>query len=144
MLKKQIFLNSLIIFFIFFLDRLSKIYILNIVENEGIVTVMSSNKEDLDKAIGMIKGIVAVPEVGDVYDSVVKSIMPYGAFVEFLPGKQGLVHISELAWERVEKVEDVLKQDQNIKVKLIGVDQRSGKFKLSHKVLLPKPVKEES
>ncbi len=114
------------------------------VENEGIVTVMSSNKEDLDKAIGMIKGIVAVPEVGDVYDSVVKSIMPYGAFVEFLPGKQGLVHISELAWERVEKVEDVLKQDQNIKVKLIGVDQRSGKFKLSHKVLLPKPVKEES
>ena len=82
--------------------------------------------------------------IGSKVKGKIVSLTNYGAFVEFLPGKQGLVHISELAWERVEKVEDVLKQDQNIKVKLIGVDQRSGKFKLSHKVLLPKPVKEES
>jgi polyribonucleotide nucleotidyltransferase len=77
--------------------------------------------------------------VGDVYDSTVKSIMPFGAFVEFLPGKQGLVHISEVSWKRLETLEGVLKEGDKVKVKLIGTDPKSGKFKLSRKALIPKP-----
>ena len=86
-----------------------------------------------------IKAIVAVPEVGEVYDGIVKSIMPYGAFVEFMPGKDGLLHVTELDWKRVENVEDVLKGGDQVRVKLIGIDKQTGKFKLSHKVLIPKP-----
>ncbi len=86
-----------------------------------------------------IKGIVAQPEVGSVYEAKVKSVMPYGAFVEFLPGKQGLLHISEVSHKRLETMEGVLKEGDAVKVKLIGMDQKTGKFKLSRKVLMPKP-----
>jgi polyribonucleotide nucleotidyltransferase len=109
------------------------------VGNQGEVSIFSPAKESLDKAVAWIKGIVSVPEVGSVYESKVKSVMPYGAFVEFLPGKQGLLHISEVSWKRLESMEGVLNEGDSVKVKLIGVDQKTGKFKLSRKVLMPKP-----
>ena len=109
------------------------------VGNQGEVSIFSPAKEGLEKALAWIKGIVAVPEVGAVYESKVKSVMPYGAFVEFLPGKQGLLHISEVSWKRLETMEGVLNEGDSVKVKLIGVDQKTGKFKLSRKVLMPKP-----
>ncbi|MGQ1889066.1 polyribonucleotide nucleotidyltransferase [Thermophagus sp. OGC60D27] len=105
----------------------------------GIVDVSSNNKEGVEKALARIQAIVAVPEVGKVYTGKVKSIVPFGAFVEILPGKDGLLHISEIEWHRLDKVEDVLKEGQMVEVKLIDVDERSGKLKLSRKVLLPKP-----
>jgi polyribonucleotide nucleotidyltransferase len=107
--------------------------------NMGEVTVFGTKKEGVLRAENWIKGITAVPVVGDVYESTVKSIVPFGAFVEFLPGKQGLVHISEVSWKRLETLEGVLNEGDVIKVKLIGTDPKSGKFKLSRKVLLPKP-----
>jgi polyribonucleotide nucleotidyltransferase len=109
------------------------------VEDHGEVKIYSSNKESLDKAVNWIKGIVAEPEVGEVYDSVVKSIMPYGAFVEFMPGKQGLLHISEVSWSRLENLDGVMKEGDKIQVKLTGTDPKTGKFKLSRKVLMEKP-----
>jgi len=109
------------------------------VDNHGEVSIFSPVKEGLDKAVAWIKGIVAVPEVGETYESTVKSVMPYGAFVEFMPGKQGLLHISEVSWKRLESMEGVLNEGDTIKVKLIGLDQKTGKFKLSRKVLMPKP-----
>jgi polyribonucleotide nucleotidyltransferase len=109
------------------------------VGNQGEVSIFSPSKEGLDKAVAWIKGIVAVPEVGSVYEAKVKSVMPYGAFVEFLPGKQGLLHISEISWKRLETMDGVLNENDMVKVKLIGVDSKTGKFKLSRKVLMPKP-----
>jgi len=109
------------------------------VGNQGEVSIFSPAKEGLDKAVAWIKGITAMPEVGEVYDAKVKSIMPYGAFVEFVPGKQGLLHISEVSWKRLETLEGVLKEGDEVKVKLIGLDHKTGKFKLSRKVLMPKP-----
>jgi polyribonucleotide nucleotidyltransferase len=109
------------------------------VNNMGEVSVFGTNKEGVQKAEAWIKGIVAVPVVGDVYEATVKSIMPFGAFVEFLPGKQGLVHISEVSWKRLETLEGVVHEGDKFKVKLIGTDPKSGKFKLSRKVLIPKP-----
>jgi polyribonucleotide nucleotidyltransferase len=109
------------------------------VGNQGEVSVFSQAKEGLDKAVAWIRGIVSVPEEGEVYDAKVKSIMPYGAFVEFLPGKQGLLHISEVSWKRLESLAGVLSEGDTVKVKLIGVDHKTGKFKLSSKVLMPKP-----
>ena len=109
------------------------------VNNRGEVSIFSTNKEAVDKAVAWIKGIVAVPQIGDTYDAVVKSIMPFGAFVEFLPGKQGLVHISEISWKRLETLDGLVKEGDPMKVKLIGTDPKSGKFKLSRKALLPKP-----
>jgi polyribonucleotide nucleotidyltransferase len=109
------------------------------INNMGEVSIFSTNKEGVEKAVAWVKGIVAVPQVGDVYEATVKSIMPFGAFVEFLPGKQGLVHISEVSWKRLETLEGVLREGDAIKVKLIGTDPKSGKFKLSRKVLIPKP-----
>ena len=100
---------------------------------------MMVNKQGVEKAVSIIKGIVAIPTVGDVYDATVKSIMPFGAFVEFLPGKQGLVHISEISWKRLETLEGIVKEGDTFKVKLIGTDPKSGKFKLSRKALIPKP-----
>ena len=97
----------------------------------------------MDKAVSWIKGIVAVPQVGDVYEATVKSIMPFGAFVEFLPGKQGLVHISEISWKRLETLEGIVHEGDMMKVKLIGTDPKSGKFKLSRKILLPKPERQD-
>ena len=111
---------------------------------QGRVEIASSNKQSLDAAVAKIKGIVAIPEVGEVYNSKVKSIMPYGAFVEFMPGKEGLLHISEMDWKRIETMEQAgLKEGDMIDVKLLDIDQKTGKFKLSHKVLTPRPPKEE-
>ncbi len=109
------------------------------VGNQGEVSVFSPAKEGLDRAVAWIKGIVAIPEVGEEYESKVKSIMPYGAFVEFMPGKQGLLHISEVSWKRLENLDGILQEGDTVKVKLIGVDQKTGKYKLSRKVLIPKP-----
>jgi polyribonucleotide nucleotidyltransferase len=107
--------------------------------NMGIVEVASNNKESLDKALGMIRAIVAVPEVGAEYVGKVKSIVDFGAFVEIMPGKDGLLHISEIGWNRLATMEGVFQVGEEIKVKLIEVDQKTGKLKLSRKVLLPKP-----
>ncbi|MEZ5054607.1 MAG: polyribonucleotide nucleotidyltransferase [Chitinophagales bacterium] len=104
----------------------------------GIVTVLSNNKENMQAAWKRINAIVAVPEIGQVYDAEVKSIMPYGAFVEFMPGKQGLLHISEISHKRLENLEGVLKEGDIVSVKLLEIDNKTGKFKLSKKVLLPK------
>lgn len=109
------------------------------VGNHGEVSIFSANKEGVSKAVKWIKGIVAVPEVGEVYEAKVKTIQPYGAFVEFMPKKEGLLHISEVSWKRLESLEGVLKEGDSVKVKLIGLDQKTGKFKLSRKVLMPKP-----
>jgi len=110
------------------------------VGNQGKIEIFSPNKEGIDAAMRKIKGIVAVPEIGDVYEATVKSIMPYGAFVEFMPGKQGLLHISEVSHKRLDSLEGVLKENEVIKVKLLGIDNKTGKFKLSRKVLLDPPA----
>jgi len=104
----------------------------------GIVDVAAANLEDIERAVERIKSLTTVPEVGEVYDGVVKSIQPFGAFVEFLPNTEGLLHVSEIAYKRIENVSDVLKEGDEIKVKLIAIDDK-GKFKLSHRALLPKP-----
>lgn len=109
------------------------------VGNYGEVSIFSPAKEGLDKAVAWVKGITAMPEVGAVYEATVKGIKEFGAFVEFLPGKQGLLHISEISWKRLESMEGVLKEGDKVKVKLIGIDHKTGKFKLSRKVLMPKP-----
>ena len=114
------------------------------VNNKGRVEVSATNKASIDAAMNKIKGIVAVPEVGEVYKATVRSVMPYGLFCEFLPGKDGLLHISEVDWQRFESIEDTgIKEGDKIDVKLIDIDSRSGKFKLSRKVLLPRPAKED-
>ncbi|HYO21850.1 MAG TPA: S1 RNA-binding domain-containing protein, partial [Flavisolibacter sp.] len=112
--------------------------------NMGEISIFGTNKEGVQRAESWIKGIVAVPTVGDVYEATVKSIMPYGAFVEFLPGKQGLLHISEVSWKRLETLEGVLNEGEMVKVKLTGTDPKTGKFKLSRKILLPKPEQQNS
>jgi polyribonucleotide nucleotidyltransferase len=109
--------------------------------NIGRVIIMSNNKDNMEAAINKIKGIILVPEIGDVYDAVVKSIVAFGAFVEFLPGKQGLLHISEISHSRLETMDGIFKEGDKIQVKLIGLDPKTGKFKLSHKVLIPRPEK---
>lgn len=109
------------------------------INNQGEVSIFGSDKEKVQKAYNWVKGIVAVPQEGEEYEATVKSIMPYGAFVEFLPGKQGLLHISEVSWKRLETLEGVLNEGDKVKVKLTGTDPKTGKFKLSRKVLLPKP-----
>ena len=105
----------------------------------GEVSIFSANKESLDQAVAWVNSIVAVPEVGDVYEGTVKGIKEFGAFVEFLPNKQGLLHISEIMWKRLETMDNVFQEGDKVKVKLIGVDPKTGKFKLSRKALLPKP-----
>ncbi len=116
-----------------------------VIEEEGdfgIIDIVSSNKEDIEAAKEKIKQIVAVPEIGNIYKGVVKNIVPFGAFVEILPGKDGLLHISEIEWRRLDNVESVLKVGDEIEVKLIGLDSRTGKLKLSRKVLLSRPPRE--
>jgi polyribonucleotide nucleotidyltransferase len=114
------------------------------INNIGRVEISATNKTSIDAAMAKIKGIVAVPEIGEVYEATVRSVMPYGAFCEFLPGKDGLLHISEIDWKRLEKVEDAgIKEGDKIRVKLIDIDPRTGKFKLSRKVLLPRPERNE-
>ena len=106
----------------------------------GHVEVAAANKDSIDAAMKMIKAIVAVPEVGEVYEGKVQSVMPYGVFVEFLPGKDGLLHISEIDWKRLETIEESgLKEGDTISVKLVDIDPKTGKFKLSRRALLPKP-----
>lgn len=106
----------------------------------GHVQVSAPNKESIDAAMAKIKAIVAIPEVGEVYDGVVKSIMPYGCFVEILPGKEGLLHISEIAWKRLDTVEEAgIKEGDHIQLKLLEIDPKTGKYKLSHRVLVDKP-----
>ncbi|MBT0810275.1 polyribonucleotide nucleotidyltransferase [Litoribacter ruber] len=113
------------------------------VDNAGKINVFSNNEDSMNAAISRIKGIVAQPEIGETYTGKVKNIMPFGAFVEFMPGKDGLLHISEIKWERLENMEGVLEPGEEIMVKLIDVDKKTGKFKLSRKALLPKPEKQE-
>ena len=112
-------------------------------DNAGKINVFSSDETSMNAAIARIKGIVAQPEIGETYTGKVKNIMPFGAFVEFMPGKDGLLHISEIKWERLETMDGVLEAGEEIQVKLIDVDKKTGKFKLSRKVLLPKPEKTE-
>ena len=111
-------------------------------ETDGVgkVQVSAPNKDAIDAALGKIKAIVAIPEVGEVYEGTVRSIMPYGCFVEIMPGKDGLLHISEIDWKRLETVEEAgIKEGDKIKVKLMEIDPKTGKYKLSHRVLLEKP-----
>lgn len=114
------------------------------VDNKGVVDIMTNDGEAMKAALARIKAITAVPEVGEVYLGKVKSITNFGAFVEILPGKDGLLHISEIKWDRVEKVENELQEGQQLEVKLIGVDEKTGKLKLSRKVLLERPQKENA
>ena len=115
---------------------------ITIEEEDGVgkIQVCGANKSIIDAAIAKIRAIVAIPEVGEVYDAKVVSIMPYGCFVEFMPGKEGLLHISEIAWKRLESVEEAgLKEGDTVSVKLLEIDEKTGKFRLSHKVLEEKP-----
>ncbi|MGN0068984.1 MAG: polyribonucleotide nucleotidyltransferase [Prevotella sp.] len=110
------------------------------VDGVGKVQVSAPDKASIDAALAKIKAIVAIPEVGEVYEGTVRSIMPYGCFVEILPGKDGLLHISEIDWKRLETVEEAgIKEGDKISVKLMEIDQKTGKYKLSHRVLVPKP-----
>ena len=111
-------------------------------EEDGVgkIQVSGPDKASIDAAIAKIRAIVAIPEVGETYEAKVVSIMPYGCFVEFMPGKEGLLHISEIAWRRLESVEEAgLKEGDKISVKLLEIDEKTGKFRLSHRVLEEKP-----
>ncbi len=111
------------------------------IDNQGVIEISSSDKASIDAAISRIRAITAVPEIGEVYDGKVKNIMDFGAFVEIIPGKDGLLHISEISWDRLGSMEGVFKEGEIIKVKLIDIDKKTGKMKLSRKVLLPRPEK---
>jgi polyribonucleotide nucleotidyltransferase len=113
-------------------------------EDGGYVSIFSSNGDAMAKAVSMVRSIVTVPEVGEVYEGKVKNIQAFGAFVEFLPGKDGLLHISEISWDRIDTMDGVFKEGDKVKVKLVEVDKKTGKFRLSAKVLLPKPEKPEA
>jgi len=113
------------------------------VDERGEVSFFAVDKDAMDAAVARVKNIVAMPEVGETYEGKVKSIMPFGAFVEFMPGKDGLLHISEIKWERLESMDGLMEVGEDISVKLIGIDKKSGKFRLSRKALLPKPEKKE-
>jgi polyribonucleotide nucleotidyltransferase len=113
------------------------------VGDEGVIEIASNDKSSIEKAKARILAITAVPEIGEVYDGVVKNIQAFGAFIEVMPGKEGLLHISEISWDRVAKVEDVLKTGDHIQVKLIDIDQKTGKMKLSHKVLTERPKRKK-
>ena len=109
------------------------------VGNYGEVSIFSVSKEGLDKALAWVKGLTAMPQVNEVYEGTVKGIKEFGAFVEFLPKKEGLLHISEISWKRLESMEGIFREGDKVKVKLMGIDPRTGKFKLSRKALMPKP-----
>jgi len=108
------------------------------IDNRGIVDIFSDNKEAIDAALERVNAITEVPEVDKIYHGTVKSIVPFGAFVEILPGKEGLLHISEIAWKRLERADEVLKEGEKVDVKLLEVDKKTGKLKLSRKVLIPR------
>ncbi len=111
--------------------------------NLGVVDVFAEDREAIDQALERINQITAMPEVGEVYKGKVKSITPFGAFVEILPGKEGLLHISEIEWRRLQTVDEVLKEGEEVEVKLIGLDVKTNKMKLSRKVLLPRPERSD-
>jgi polyribonucleotide nucleotidyltransferase len=105
----------------------------------GVVDIAAANVDDINAAIAKIKAITQVPEVGETYKGVVKSILPFGAFIEFIPGQDGMMHISEMEYRRLESFDGILSVGDEIEVKLIAIDEKTGKYKLSHKALLPKP-----
>lgn len=109
------------------------------INNEGVIEIASADKAGIEAAKNRIKSIVAIPEIGEVYEGKVKNIMDFGAFIEFMPGKDGLLHISEITWERLDSMKGVFKEGDKVKVKLVDVDKKTGKFRLSRKVLLPRP-----
>jgi polyribonucleotide nucleotidyltransferase len=111
------------------------------IANKGVVNIFAIDKDAMEKALKMVNDIAAVPTIGDIYDGKVKSIMPFGAFIEFMPSKEGLLHISEIKWDRLESMDGVLEVGEEVKVKLIDIDKKTGKFRLSRKVLLPRPEK---
>jgi polyribonucleotide nucleotidyltransferase len=111
------------------------------IDNKGVVNIFAVNKDDMNAAVNRIKAIAATPDIGEVYEGKVKSIMPFGAFIEFMPGKDGLLHISEIKWERLESMDGVMEVGEDVTVKLIDIDKKTGKYRLSRKVLLPKPEK---
>jgi polyribonucleotide nucleotidyltransferase len=111
------------------------------VGDEGVIEISSNDVAALEAVKNRIKGIVAIPEVGADYEGKVKNIQAFGAFVEFMPGKDGLLHISEISWDRLGSMDGVLTEGETIKVRLIEVDKKTGKYKLSRKVLLPRPEK---
>ena len=109
-------------------------------DGKGKVQVSAPDKASIDAALSKIRAIVAVPEVGEIYEGTVRSIMPYGCFVEIMPGKDGLLHISEIDWKRLETVEDAgIKEGDKLQVKLLDIDPKTGKYKLSRRVLMDKP-----
>ncbi len=112
-------------------------------DKNGIVNIFAADGDAMAEALRRVNNIVAMPEIGEVYEGKVKSIMPFGAFIEFMPGKDGLLHISEIKWERLESMDGVLEAGEEVKVKLIDIDKKTGKFRLSRKVLLPKPEKKD-
>lgn len=113
------------------------------IDKQGRVEIFATNKQAIDTALAKIKGIVAVPMIGDVYETKIRSLMPYGAFCEFMPGKDGLLHISEVSWERLDTMENSgLKEGDILELKLVDIDKKTGKYKLSRKVLLPRPARE--
>ena len=117
--------------------------VITIDEADGVghVQVSAPDKDSIEAAVAKIKAIVAIPEVGEIYEGTVRSIMPYGCFVEIMPGKDGLLHISEIDWKRLETVEEAgIKEGDKIKVKLLEIDPKTGKYKLSHRVLIEKPA----
>ena len=112
------------------------------VGNQGIVQIFADNKEAIDKAVSRIKAIASKPEIGEIYEGKVKSIMPFGAFVEIMPGKDGLLHISEIDHKRFETMDGIFEIGDEVRVKLLDIDKQ-GKFKLSRKALLPKPAPQQ-
>src|SRR5690606_5278915 len=112
-------------------------------DGKGIIQIFADNKDAIDQATTRIKNIVAKPEVGEIYEGKVKSIMPFGAFVEIMPGKDGLLHISEIDWKRYETMDGIFKVGDEVRVKLLDVDKQ-GKLKLSRKALLPRPPKPDA
>jgi polyribonucleotide nucleotidyltransferase len=109
------------------------------IDSVGVVDISSADKASIEAALERIRAIIEVPEVGKIYKGVVKGIQTFGAFIEILPGKQGLLHISEISWERTKNVEDILKEGDTVEVKLIDIDEKKGNLRLSRKALLPRP-----
>ncbi len=113
------------------------------IDGHGDVNIFGENKEAITAALDWVRKIVTVPEVGQVYKGKVKTIVQFGAFVEILPNKDGLLHISEIDWKKIKTVDEVLKEGDEVEVKLIDIDPKTGKLKLSRKVLLPRPPRQE-
>jgi polyribonucleotide nucleotidyltransferase len=110
----------------------------------GVVQIFANNKNDIDRALQIVKGIASKPQVGEIYEGTIKNIMDFGAFVEILPGKEGLLHISEIDWKRIPTMEGIFTQGEKVQVKLLEIDGKTGKMKLSKKALMPRPENTEN